>query len=324
VNLTECVETYIRLKRDDGHPYINSGARLQAFARKTGDIALAAVKLCQVQEFIDTPGASSATRRFKYGLLRNFFLYCKGRYPLVTIPMPPNPPCAPSSTLIPHVYSRADIRALLSATAQTQRVSRCVIPARTYRAFLLFLYGTGALISEAHRALLQDVDLKRRMVTIRGGPFGRIRKIPIGFDLYRILSSYINFRNRQKGKKAVHLFIDKNGSPLVMGTVKVTFRRLRKAAGLTCGDNAMSPRMRDLRNSFAVHRLTAWYKAGLDLRTMAPALSAYMGQVGLTSTERYLRLTPERFRRELDILSPRYPHSRWRDDAALMKFLAQL
>ena len=40
---------------------------------------------------------------------------------------------------------------------------------------------------------------------------------------------------------------------------------------------------------------------------------------GETSTERYLRLTPERFRRELDILCPRHPHSRWRNDAALMK-----
>jgi integrase/recombinase XerD len=37
---------------------------------------------------------------------------------------------------------------------------------------------------------------------------------------------------------------------------------------------------------------------------MLPALSAYIGQQELASTERYLSLAPERFRKELDKLSP--------------------
>lgn len=82
--------------------------------------------------------------------------------------------------------------------------------------------------------------------------------------------------------------------------------------------------MHDLRHTFAVHRITAWFKQGADMNRMLPALAAYVGQVGLGSAERYLSLTPERFRRELVKLSPQRRKKRWRDDPALMRFLAEL
>ena len=84
------------------------------------------------------------------------------------------------------------------------------------------------------------------------------------------------------------------------------------------------PRLHDLRHTFAVHRLTAWIKYGEDLNRMIPALSAYIGQVGLGSTDRYLSLTPERFRTQLDKLSPRRGKKRWRNNPALMRFLGEL
>ena len=57
---------------------------------------------------------------------------------------------------------------------------------------------------------------------------------------------------------------------------------------------------------------------------MLPALAAYMGQIGLGSTTRYLALTPERFRAQLKLLSPGRRKRHWRDDTELMRFLEQL
>jgi integrase/recombinase XerD len=57
---------------------------------------------------------------------------------------------------------------------------------------------------------------------------------------------------------------------------------------------------------------------------MLPALAAYMGQMGLGATERYLFMTPERFRKALNKLSPAHSRHKWRNDPALMKFLASL
>jgi integrase/recombinase XerD len=82
--------------------------------------------------------------------------------------------------------------------------------------------------------------------------------------------------------------------------------------------------MRDLRQTFAVHRIASWIKEGADLNRMLPALSAYMGLAGVVSTQRFLFLTPERFKRELDKLSPLKGRKHWRDDPALMTFLASL
>ena len=82
--------------------------------------------------------------------------------------------------------------------------------------------------------------------------------------------------------------------------------------------------MNDFRASFAVHRIASWIKSGDDLNRMLPALAAYMGLVGLTATERYIALTPERFRKELNKLSPERINWHWREDAQLMKFLAAL
>jgi len=74
-----------------------------------------------------------------------------------------------------------------------------------------------------------------------------------------------------------------------------------------------------------VHRLTSWFKQCADMNRLLPALAAYIGRVGLGSTERYLSMTPERFRKQLLKLSPQCRKKRrWRDDPALMKFLAEL
>jgi integrase/recombinase XerD len=323
VKLNECVELYINMKRENGHPYLNSAGRLRAFAREIGDVHLGDVSIDNVLRFIEVPGTSPLTRQFKDGLVRNFFLHCKGRYPMGVNPMPPKQPRSPDSAFVPRIYSRAEIGALLRAIGPAQSDVNCVIPVRTYRAFLLFVYATGASLGETHHMLLKDVDLKRKRVTIRSRLFGRIRTVPIGFDLCRILSSYIGFRNRQKSQSD-HLFIDMRGQEIPWRTIQTTFCRVREVAGLSSENRKYPPSMRDLRDAFVVHRLNAWSKRGVDLRGMVPPLAAYMGLVGLTATERYLRLTPERFRSQLNILSPRRGRKRWGDDPRLMTFLAHL
>ena len=53
------------------------------------------------------------------------------------------------------------------------------------------------------------------------------------------------------------------------------------------------PRLHDLRHTFAVHRLTAWYQQGADVQRLLPQLSVYMGHACLSSTQFYLTMTPD-------------------------------
>ena len=52
----------------------------------------------------------------------------------------------------------------------------------------------------------------------------------------------------------------------------------------------------DLRHTFAVQRLTRWYRARVDLQARLPLLSAYMGHEDLLGTEAYLHATSELLR----------------------------
>jgi site-specific recombinase XerD len=76
--------------------------------------------------------------------------------------------------------------------------------------------------------------------------------------------------------------------------VQKSFQRLRRIAGVSRPDvNPYQPRIHDLRHTFAVHRVTTWYQQGADVQALLPALSTYLGHVDLSSTQRYLTMTPE-------------------------------
>jgi len=53
------------------------------------------------------------------------------------------------------------------------------------------------------------------------------------------------------------------------------------------------PRLHDLRHTWAVHRLVAWYQDGADVQRLLPALATYLGHVHIAATQCYLTMTPE-------------------------------
>jgi integrase/recombinase XerD len=323
MTLLECTRSYVERKRGAGLAYVKSAATLSAFCTQIGDVPLGHITSRQVGAFLAGPRTSTTTWRMKYRLLRNFFEFWAARGGLQEPPMPPIRPACPQ-TFVPYIYSRTELRLLLRATRSSQKRAACVIDSRTLRTLLLFLYGTGARTGEALNLLPESVDLENDLLTIHGGRFNRVRRIPIGHDLHKVLQHHVRAIARKKIENQ-NFFATRNGKALNVVTLGKSFQRLRRLAGIARHDGARyQPRMHDLRHTFAVHRLTAWFSQGADLNRMLPALAAYMGQVGLGSTERYLSMTPERFRKQLVKLSPQRRKKRWRDNTALMKFLAEL
>jgi integrase/recombinase XerD len=323
VKIGECVDIYVRVKREFGFSYDSSNSRLKSFVRRVGDIPLEQVSLRQVEDFMDAPRASDALWQCKYGLLRHFFEYWQSRYPLEQIPMPVKRRALPPRVSFPHIYSQAQVQRLLAVADRMRNMRPGAIDVITLRTFLLFLYGTGCLVGEARRIRLRDVDLVRQTAVFRGGRFGRSRKIPICSDLTQVLRRYVRCRNAGKYVEVAELFVNTAGKAFRRTTTNQTFQRIRSASGI-CTKNGKTVTLNDLRATFVVQRLSSWYSSGADLNRMIPALSAYIGQVELKSLERYLRLTPDRFRKQLDILSPRRMRKHWRDDAQLMNFVAHL
>jgi integrase/recombinase XerD len=72
----------------------------------------------------------------------------------------------------------------------------------------------------------------------------------------------------------------------------MTFRGLLQKCGIA-HHKRTGPRIHDLRHTFAVHRLLAWYRHGQDVNARLPALATYMGHVDISSTRIYLQPTAE-------------------------------
>jgi site-specific recombinase XerD len=161
-------------------------------------------------------------------------------------------------------------------------------------------------------------------MTLRSGAQRSLRCIPIGIDLKRELQAFLKSSNHRTRRNGL-IFLTKFGEPIARQTFLSAFHRLLRVAEVGReGNSTPKPRFKDFRPTFAVQRITSWIKAGADLNRLLPALATYMGNVTLQSADQYLALTPERFRKELQKLSPKRGRTKWRDDAELMKYLGSL
>lgn len=323
MNLIRAIEGYVERKRSEGLSYRHTAWYLMALSKRLGDVSLENVTTREILIFLDGPKTSPGTWMAKYRLLRAFFDFWLARGEISDLPMPVRRKTG-QPRFGPYIYTQSEIRSLLKAVPRCQKLARCAIDAITLRAILIFIYGTGALVGEALRLLIDDIDLKGGFVTIRRNRYNRSRTIPIGPDLLKVVKEYF-LATRRIDASERYFFLDKHGNAVNKATLEGTFERLRGFSGICRRDGAgCQPRMYDLRHTFAVHRIASWIKHGADLNRMMPALSVYMGLTGLRTTEKYLTLTPERFRAQLCQLSPRRGKRRWRDDPELMHFLSDL
>jgi len=80
-----------------------------------------------------------------------------------------------------------------------------------------------------------------------------------------------------------------------LGNVDKNFRRFLWQARISHGGRGHGPRVHDLRHTFAVNNLRAWFAQGQDVGALLPVLQTYLGHSSLSDTAYYLRLTAESY-----------------------------
>lgn len=304
MKLYSCLEIYIQVKRNAGYEYSGVAKFLRQFARTLGNIPMRNVTKRHVSSVLDPTRIRNNTLRSRHGMLRGFFNYWFSRRHIRGIPLPPKRPIK-RSNFSPYIYSRREVVALLDATVRCQRFRICAIEPHTLRTLLLLLYGTGMLVGEALRLNSTDVDLGRKIIHIRGAAATRTRSLPIGKDMCVSLKKHVDLRAQTCCGRDEHLFTTARGIPIPSSTLVATFQRLRRLANVKRLDGAVfQPRIHDFRHTFAVHSLEGWYRRGFAIDHMLPLLTIYMGNVRLTNMEKYLKLTPVKFARQLRKLAP--------------------
>lgn len=292
MKLSQAVDLYIQRKRDAGMRFHSPTNILRSFLRHCGDIDLHHITIQQVNTFLDASGSMPSGWSGKRGTLRAFFDYWTARGRLKSSPVPTSAPKTTQS-FVPYIYSRSDLRSLLDAIPRCQRKSACVMSEATFRTLLLFLYATGMRLGEALRLRIANVDLTLGIIIIRDTKFYKSRLLPLGPDIERLIRQYLHQPGR-RNQSYRPLFQTKSANPIAIQVAGTSFSRLRRMAHIERHDDSyFQPRLHDLRHTFAVHRLTEWYRQNADVQRMLPALSTYLGHVDLKATQRYLTMTPE-------------------------------
>lgn len=202
----------------------------------------------------------------------------------------------PPTDLIPHrktratpyIYTDDEVAELMRHAANLPRR----LQSATHPTLIGLLAATGMRLGEATALELGDVDLRRAIVTVRHGKFGKSRQLPVHRTTLRALRSYAMTRDRMLPNRPCSKYLVSNaGTELLQQNIGRVFARLKESSGLVFPDR--KPRIHDLRHTFAVKTLLDWYRADVDVERRLPWLSTYLGHVSPKTTYWYLTATPE-------------------------------
>ena len=298
MKVSTAVKEYIVWKHSLGIRFTSIERFLLAFTRYIGERDLREVTAAEIARFLNRTRVISPTWQQNYDKLDRFFRYLQISGKTNRNPMPRRAPHTPSG-FVPYIYSRAEIKRLTDRAIIKKVAQRPLMDVETFRTLLLFLYGTGVSVGEALNLRKGNINFRSNVIQIARHEDSPFRKIPISHDVKKLLTSFLTSPAR-RSIRCEYAFATITGRKLSPITVIGNFRLLRRYARVTAPDNSYhQPRMHDLRSTFAVHRIESWYREGIDVYKMIPALAVYMGRVGLRSTEKYVLLTPAHFRRQV-------------------------
>lgn len=297
MRMHELIGQYVAFRQSLGERCHTNGTILRAFGRMLGKATrVTEVRGEQVSAFLTGQGPITSTWHVKHNALLGFYRYAITRGYVTSAPLPTIIPKRPPA-FVPYIYSLDEMKRLLQATDSYQHNRSCMEPV-TMRTLLLLMYATGLRIREVVALNRADIDLDDSVLTIRQTKFYKSRLVPFQPRLGSVLTQYVARHGDQSARTDVTPFFTKrSGSRVNQATLEGCFRRLCDHAEVRRSDGARyQPRLHDVRHTFAVHRLTSWYRQGANVQQLLAQLSVYLGHAHLAATQVYLSMTPELLR----------------------------
>lgn len=233
---------------------------------------------------------AASGRRQQMRIVYLFSLFRRRSEPDCFLPDPSQfPPPQPRPR--PHIFTENEITRLLEAGADLPRNAPSPLHRQVARLGVVLLYTTGLRRGELVKLSLGDYDGVERVLLVRETKFYKSRLVPLSADAVREMDCYMQDRRDARFPCGADSPLLLNGHGGLTGYTGAGLGRLmrklfRRANVRTA--KGRSPRVHDLRFSFAVHALLRWYQAGVDVQARLPALTIYMGHGSIVSTQYYL------------------------------------
>jgi integrase/recombinase XerD len=195
----------------------------------------------------------------------------------------------------PHIYSEAEICSLLATARSFPAPDTPIRPVMLYTIVVL-AYCLGLRIGEIVRLTVGDVDLDAETIEIRETKFFKSRRLPFTRSVSTALQDYLKARIRDGAP-------DDASAPLFWCcskrrayryvTICALLRQVIRKTGLKPLPGRIGPRIHDMRHSFVVARILAWYREGVNAQARLPYLATYLGHKDIHSTLVYITVTEE-------------------------------
>lgn len=284
------VEEYLAARRAMGFELRGEGYQLRAFARFVSDQGeagpLTMHLLLRWVQGAAKPGPITAARRVE--VLRPFLKYYRQFDPIC--PIIPSEHCGPGHRrLSPHIYTEAEVSALLGAARELKPDG---LRPLTYVTLFGMLAATGLRLSEALALERTDLKLEDPSLKVRQTKFKKSRLVPIHVTTAKALATYQQATlliPRKPGIEAVFLTAD--GRPLPKRSVHNTFERLRCRLGWRARGSHPQVRIHDLRHRFICRALLRGQQES-HIDRVADAISTYVGHAKVSDTYWYISATP--------------------------------
>lgn len=291
MRLQEAVEQYLTVRRTLGFKLEREGRQLPEFASFVERSGSEFVSVDLALAWARQPAAANPSWwGARLSVVRVFARYLHALDPRHQVP-PADLLPSRSQRATPYLYSDADVVALMKAATSD---CRHPLKAATYATYIGLLAATGMRVGEAIALDRDDVDWSESLLVVRSGKFGKSREVVLHATTLDALRAYGRLRSQVWPRpKTPAFFISLTGNRLIYKNVHYQFHRLVRRAGLSARSPRCRPRPHDLRHTFAVNTLLAWYQDGGDVAARMHLLSTYLGHLDPADTYWYLSATPE-------------------------------
>jgi site-specific recombinase XerD len=132
--------------------------------------------------------------------------------------------------------------------------------------------------------------------------FYKSRKVVLHSSTAEQLRQYLIQRAAAlRGQSADTFFINRSGRALEYNSLRQGFMKLLKRAGIQSLAKRRAPLFHSFRHTFAVKRLTQWYRESRNVQELLPHLAVYLGHIGPEYTYWYVTESPELLQAAADL-----------------------
>lgn len=257
-----------------------------------------------VEAYVARRGAESIkTQHMRMTLVRQFALFMN-RIEFDFYVYPKADFVKVKSDFIPYIFTHSEIKRLINVLDRIPVNPWHPTYHLVYPMLFRMLYGCGLRINEALGLKMSNINMDNGIIMLESTKNQTQRLIPMSQSLYEYCKKYIKHMKFSTSYDGYY-YPTRNGSEYNSTPVYCQFRKFMSKTEIF-RDNGTTPRVHDIRHTFAVHALEKMIKEGKDIYCSLPVLSTYLGHRGIESTERYLRLTMENYSYVIDTMNEFY------------------